>query len=125
MTIEKSTLTVSSDKLPGTDMRDGTAASQTGGSNGSLKGYGENWGGNPWRAKGTEPEGKGDMWALDTDPTEKEPAQTISASDLMQGYADVTPERTPTFNRDDTGEEPVGDPFLYGGMLGRPRGTAR
>jgi hypothetical protein len=125
--IEKTTLTVSSDKLPGTDMPDGTASSQSGGSKGSLAGYNETWGTNPWRKTTTEPEGSGDIWnSGPAEGPETEPSEApMNAGDLARGYKALTVERTKTFDPDLTGEEPVGDPYVYGGILGRPRGTAR
>lgn len=48
------------------------------------------------------------------------------AGDLKRGYLTVPTERIPLYSRqDDGGENPVGDPFTYGGFLGRPQGNQR
>lgn len=52
-------------------------------------------------------------------------ADDVSAADLARGYKKVASERIPFFSEDVTGEDPVGNPFTYGGFLGRPQGTAR
>lgn len=113
MTIETTDLTVDSKALPGKDMPDGSAKAHAGGSNGSLAGYNETWGMNPWRSG-------------DPEPGEKTPdASAMSASDLNQGFKALDVERTAPFDPDLTGEEQIGDPYSAGGVCGRPRGQAR
>lgn len=125
--IEKTTLNVQSPGLDGPDLPDGTKAARASASGGALSGINETWGKNPWRQTNSEPEGFPDALGIGSGQAEeKEPSEApFSADDLNQGYKVVSPERTATFDPDITGEEPVGDPFKYGGFLGRPRGTAR
>jgi hypothetical protein len=49
----------------------------------------------------------------------------VSAADLRRGFIEHPVERTSVFSEDTTGENQVGNPFTYGGFLGRPPGTAR
>ena len=53
------------------------------------------------------------------------PDLEASAADLKRGYLLHPVERTSPFNEDVTGENTVGNPWEYGGFLGRPQGTAR
>jgi hypothetical protein len=53
------------------------------------------------------------------------PHPDVSAADLARGFTTVEAERIRFFDPDTTGEKQVGDPFTYGGFLGRPQGTAR
>lgn len=48
-----------------------------------------------------------------------------SAAELKRGYLTHDVARTSPFDRDDTGENQVGDPYAFGGFLGRPQGFAR
>jgi hypothetical protein len=52
-------------------------------------------------------------------------ASGCSAADLKRGFIEHPVERTSVFSEDVTGENTVGNPFTYGGFLGRPPGTAR
>lgn len=49
----------------------------------------------------------------------------VSADDLKRGYLAVASEPIAFYDRDDTGENQVGNPFTFGGFCGRPRGNAR
>lgn len=96
---------------PGGDLKDGTHASQAGGTNGSLTvihstGFGPT-------ATGPEP-----MMDTGGGPVR------ASAADIERGFVPLDADKTPMFD-DGSGEAPVGDPFSAGGFLGRPRGTSR
>lgn len=53
------------------------------------------------------------------------PGVEVSAEDLNRGYTTVESEPIAFYDRDDTGENQVGNPFTFGGFCGRPRGNAR
>lgn len=49
-----------------------------------------------------------------------------TTEEIALGYKKLPVERTSPFDPDETpGENQVGDPFTFGGFLGRPMGTAR
>lgn len=48
-----------------------------------------------------------------------------SAADLKRGYLPIDVERSSPFALDVSPENQVGDPYTYGGFLGRQRGFAR